>query len=86
MLQDIPADLQGYLKVGPVEEVTFTQLSAAVNTYRDAVRFKNGRRIRFQELGAGQRVKVLDLFVSAGIRARPGGAARIAIRLKIGRS
>lgn len=60
-LQDIPARLQRDLKVGPVEEVTFTQLTAAVNTYRDAVRFKNGRQILFQELGEGQRVKVLDL-------------------------
>ncbi len=60
-LQDIPAYLQLILKVGPVEEVTFTQLTAAVNTYRDAVRFKNGRQICLQELRAGQRVKVLDL-------------------------
>ncbi len=60
-LQDIPAYLQRYLKVGPVEEVTFTQLTAAVNTYRDAVRFRNGRHISLQELGEGQRVRVLDL-------------------------
>jgi hypothetical protein len=61
MLQDIPAYLQRYLKVGSVEEVTFTQLTAAVNTYRDAIRFKNGRDICLQELQAGQRVRVLDL-------------------------
>ncbi len=61
MLQDIPAYLQLNLKVGPVEEVTFTQLTAAVNTHRDAVRFKNGRQICLQELRAGQRVRVLAL-------------------------
>jgi len=61
MLQDIPADLQHSLEVGPIEEVTFTQLTAAVNTFRDAIRFKNGRQICLQELEAGQRVKVLDL-------------------------
>ena len=60
-LQDIPACLQRDLKVGPVEEVTFTQLTAAADSYRDAVRFKNGRQMLFQELGEGQRVKVLDL-------------------------
>ena len=60
-LQDIPAYLQLNLKVGSVEEVTFTQLTAAVNTHRDAVRFKNGRHICLQELQEGQWVKVLDL-------------------------
>ncbi|HLK51492.1 MAG TPA: hypothetical protein VKT49_25300 [Bryobacteraceae bacterium] len=60
-LQDVPARLQQELGVGGVEEVTFTQISAAVNSYRDAVRFRNGREVRLQELREGQRVKVLDL-------------------------
>lgn len=60
-LQDIPARLQHELGVGPVEEVTFTQISASVNSYRDAVRFLNGREVRLQELREGQRVVVLDL-------------------------
>jgi len=60
-LQDIPARLQQELGVGPIEAVTFTQISAAVNSYRDAVRFSNGREVRLQELREGQRVRVLDL-------------------------
>lgn len=60
-LQDIPVRLQNDLGVGPVEEVVFTQLTAAVNSYRDAVRFSNGREVRLQELREGQRVRVLDL-------------------------
>ncbi len=60
-LHDIPARLQNELGVGPSEEVTFTQITAAVNSYRDAVRFNNGREIRLQELREGQRVEVLDL-------------------------
>ena len=60
-LQDIPVRLQHELCVGPVEDVTFTQLTAAVNSYRDAVRFSNGREVRLQELREGQRVRVLDL-------------------------
>ena len=60
-LQDIPVRLQSELGVGPVAEVTFTQISAAVNSYRDAVRFANGREMRLQELREGQRVRVLDL-------------------------
>jgi hypothetical protein len=60
-LQDIPVRLQSELGVGPVAEVTFTQISAAVNSYRDAVRFANGREVRLQELREGQRVRVLDL-------------------------
>jgi hypothetical protein len=35
-----------------------------VNSYRDAVRFTNGREIRLQELREGQTVKVLDLSVA----------------------
>jgi hypothetical protein len=60
-LRDIPARLQHELNVGPVETVTFTQISAAVNSYRDAVRFYNGREVRLQELREGQGVRVLDL-------------------------
>jgi len=60
-LQDIPARLQQDLGVGAVEEVTFTQISAVVNSYRDAVRFGNGRTVRLQELREGQRARVLDL-------------------------
>ena len=63
-LQDIPARLQHELSVGPVEDVTFTQITAAVNSYRDAVRFANGREVRLQELREGQRVIVLDLSVA----------------------
>jgi hypothetical protein len=60
-LQGIPLRVQREFGVGPVEEVTFTQLSAMVNTYRDAVRFTNGRELRLQGLKEGVRVKVLDL-------------------------
>lgn len=60
-LQDIPQRIQTDLGVGPVEEVTFTQITAAINTYRDAVRFANTREMRLQELREGQRVRVLDL-------------------------
>jgi hypothetical protein len=60
-LQDIPARLQHELGVCPDEEVTFTQISAAANSYRDAVRFRNGREVRLQELREGQRVTVVDL-------------------------
>jgi hypothetical protein len=63
-LQDIPARLQQELGVGAAERVTFTQISAAVNSYRDAVRFANGREVRLQELREGQRVRVLDLSVA----------------------
>ncbi len=61
MLQDIPMRLQRDLEIGPAEEVTFTQLTAAVYTYRDAIRFKNGQELLLQRVREGQRVKVLDL-------------------------
>ena len=60
-LQDIPARLQRDLGLEASEMVTFTQISSAANSYRDAVRFSNGREVRLQELREGQRVRVLDL-------------------------
>jgi hypothetical protein len=66
-LQDIPSRLQNELRVGAAEEVTFTQISASVNSYRDAVRFPNGREVRLQELREGQRVRVLDLSLAANL-------------------
>lgn len=60
-LQDIPLRMQQEFGVGPVEEVVFTQITAAANSYRDAVRFSTGREVRLQELREGQRMKVLDL-------------------------
>lgn len=61
ILSDIPQDLQHELGVQAVEEVTFTQISANAHSYRDAVRFKNGRQILLQALREGQRVHVLSL-------------------------
>lgn len=60
-LEEIPKRIQFDLDVEPSEEVVFTQLTAAVNTYRDAVRFHNGYRVRLQDLSGGVRAKVLDL-------------------------
>jgi len=60
-VQEIPQRLQTALAVGPAEDVTFTQLSAAANTYRDGLRFSNGREVRLQELREGMPVRVLDL-------------------------
>jgi len=69
VVEDIPAYLQQSLGVGPIELVTFTQITTpggssrldAAGSYRDAVRFKNGREVRLQELPEGQRVWVMDL-------------------------
>ena len=61
ILKDIPKGLQRELGVGEVEEVKFVEISAEVNTYRDAVRFKNGCQLLLQALREGQRVVVLSL-------------------------
>ena len=60
-LHDIPERLQNTLGVEVVEDVTFVQLSAESFTYRDAVRFYNGKEILLQSLERGQRVVVLSL-------------------------
>ena len=60
-LYDITQDLRRRLGVGAVEEVTFIERSLEAFTYRDGVRFANGREILLQQLTCGQRVEVLSL-------------------------
>ena len=60
-LMDIPERLRREFGIGPTEDVMFTQLTAAVNTYRDAVRFCNGSTVGLQQLSEGQRIRVLAL-------------------------
>lgn len=81
-LSDIPPRMQQEYGVGALEEVVFTQITAAVNSYRDAVRFRSGREVRLQELREGQRLKVLDLSMAeeldlTQIRAREELAYRM---------
>ncbi|HEY7307302.1 MAG TPA: hypothetical protein VH601_24475 [Bryobacteraceae bacterium] len=60
-MQSIPERLQCRLEAGANEEVTFTQITAATNRYRDAIQFHNGKEVLLQELRTGQRFRVLDL-------------------------
>ena len=61
LICDIPPRLQQQWGVNGREEAVFTQTSAAVNTYRDAVKFSSGCDVRLQEFREGMRVRVLDL-------------------------
>lgn len=62
LIRDIPAKLQHECGLQEdVEEAVFTQTTAAVNTFRDAVRFHNGTEVLLQRFAEGQRVRVLDL-------------------------
>jgi hypothetical protein len=61
LLNDIPDSLQQSLGVAEVEEVSFVEQSAREFSYRDAVRFANGREVLLQHLRCGQRVHVLSL-------------------------
>jgi hypothetical protein len=67
LLRDISEQWQKELGVGAVEEVTFTQITASPNSYRDSVRFPNGREVLLQRLQEGQRVRVLRLTPDDGI-------------------
>jgi hypothetical protein len=63
VLRDIPKSLQRELNIGETEEVQFVEITAEVNTYRDAVRFQNCRQALLQQLREGQRVHVLSVAV-----------------------
>ena len=60
-LSEISPRLQQQWGICAEEEAVFTQLSAAINTYRDALRFGNGKEVRLQDLREGMRVRVLDM-------------------------
>jgi hypothetical protein len=64
VVEDIPGYLHLAIGVGEIELVTFTRIKAP-GVYRDAVRFKNGRAVRLQELHEGQRMWVMNLFPRA---------------------
>jgi len=61
LLRDIPRNLQRSLGVSESEEVRFVETTPEAHTYRDAVRFANGRHILLQALQEGQRATVLSL-------------------------
>jgi hypothetical protein len=61
LVQDIPSTLQHEGGFQEVEEAVFIQVTAYVNTFRDAVRFNNGVEILLQSLDEGQRIHVLEL-------------------------
>ena len=60
-LTSISPSIQRRCNVSAEEGVTFRQLSADDATYRDAVEFRNGQRVRLQELDEGQSCTVLSL-------------------------
>lgn len=78
ILSDIPKSLQRELGVAEVEEVQFMEISAEVNTYRDAVRFSNGRQALLQQLREGQRVQVVSVSIEEldPVDSREWAAAR----------
>jgi hypothetical protein len=61
ILKGIPSYLQRRYAVQEDEGVKFMQISANVNSYRDAVQFENGRTVGLQELPEGMRIEVLSL-------------------------
>ena len=73
MLRDIPKTMQRDMGIGETEPVVFAQTSAEANTYRDAIRFENGRQMLLQFLQVGQRVTLVSLSpsVDESIFARP---------------
>lgn len=52
-LSGISKALQRELGVGSEEEVTFVQFGAASNSYRDGIRFRNGKEVLLQRLEEG---------------------------------
>jgi hypothetical protein len=61
LLSGISPGLQRQFGLAATERVTFRQLSADAATYRDAVEFSNGVKLRLQDFEEGQIAQVLSL-------------------------
>jgi len=61
ILRNIPLGLQREWGVSEEENIVFVQTSAAVNTYRDAFCFRNGRQVSLQQASEGILAKVVSL-------------------------
>jgi hypothetical protein len=61
MLHGISPKHQDARGLSAAEPVTFRQLSLEAQTYRDAIEFRNGVKLRLQDLEEGQRVEILTL-------------------------
>ena len=61
LMHSIPNHFQRKLKVRPVEEVTFVQLSASAYEYRDAIQLGDGRNVILQDVPEGVLFIVLSL-------------------------
>jgi len=72
-------DLLQPFGVRATEEVTFVQLSATPNQFRDAVRFQNGRAVRLQELSEGMRARILKLSLAENSSCEPVRKERKAV-------
>ncbi len=78
VLHGISPALQQAHGISDTEAVTFRQLSANAGTYRDAVEFSNGARVRLQELQEGQEIEVLALSSEkAGVQEAHSNGRRV---------
>ena len=73
-LHNLSERLQADLGVQAEEEVVFEELDAEPNRHRDAVRFRNGRVLRLQDLPAELCLTVLDL---GSPQPRPGDLSEL---------
>jgi hypothetical protein len=82
MVRDIPASMRREFGIQKdTEEAVFIQITAAENTYRDAVRFPNGIEVLLQRFAEGQRVRVLSFSLeeqASGPMEKQGVSMRVA--------
>jgi hypothetical protein len=60
-IHNVPESIQNELGVGSTEEVTFDQLNATANTYRDAFRFRNGQALLIQRFKENVQIRLNSL-------------------------
>lgn len=80
LIRDIPPKLQhecGFCE--EEEEAVFTQVSASINAFRDAVQFQNGVVVLLQRLDEGQGIRVLYLSSAEEQMTAPKGRQRATI-------
>jgi hypothetical protein len=67
-VRSIPERTRRTLHTQPEEELTFTQVTASWNQFRDALRTKSGQEILLQAVGVGLQIQVVSLALAEEVR------------------
>ncbi len=67
-VQSVPVPTRRTLHTEQGEELTFTQVTASWNQFRDALRTRSGQEILLQTVGVGLQIRIVSLALAEEVR------------------